>query len=55
MYIFVGHYMHRDIICKHDVMNIQYAHCGLVGPDRGVGKVSFRVNWPATGIPTRRL
>jgi len=22
-----------DIMCKHDVMNIQHAHCGLVGPD----------------------
>jgi len=23
----------RDIMCKHDVINIQHAHCGLVGPD----------------------
>jgi len=29
----------RDIMCKHDVMNIQHAHCGLVGPDRGAQKV----------------
>jgi len=26
-------------MCKHDVMNIQQAHCGLVGPDRGDRKV----------------
>ena len=25
----------RDIVCKHDVMNIQHARCGLVGPDHG--------------------
>ena len=23
----------RDIVCKRDVINIQHAHCGLVGPD----------------------
>ena len=23
----------RDIMCKHDVINIQRAHCSLVGPD----------------------
>ena len=22
-----------DITCKRDVINILYAHCGLVGPD----------------------
>ena len=27
------HYICRDITCKHDVMNIQHAHCGPVGPD----------------------
>jgi len=32
-------YIRRDIMCKHDVMNIQHAHCGIVGPDRGVRKV----------------
>jgi len=32
-------YIRRDIMCKHDVMNIQHAHCGLVGPDRGARKV----------------
>jgi len=26
-------YIGRDIICEHDVMNIQHAHCGPVGPD----------------------
>jgi len=28
-------YIRRDIMCKNDVMNIQHAHCGLVGPDSG--------------------
>ena len=26
-------YLCRDIMCKHDVINIQHAHCGLVGPN----------------------
>ena len=26
-------YVHRDIMCKRDVINIQHTHCGLVGPD----------------------
>ena len=26
-------------MCKHDVMNIQHVHCGLVGPDCGARKV----------------
>ena len=26
-------YIHRDIMCKRDVINIQHTHCGLVGPD----------------------
>ena len=26
-------YTRMDITCKHDVMNIQHAHCGLVGFD----------------------
>ena len=29
-------YIRRDIVCimcRHDVINIQHAHCGLVGPD----------------------
>jgi len=28
-----------DIMCIHDVMNIQHVHCGLVGSDRGARKV----------------
>jgi len=48
-------YIRRDIKCKHDVMNIQHAHCGLVGSDRGTRKVGPWVHWPATGIHTRRL
>jgi len=24
-------YIRKDIMCKHDVMNIQHADCGLVG------------------------
>ena len=35
----VAVYVGRDITCKHDVVNIQHAHCGLVGPDRGARKV----------------
>jgi len=27
-------YIRRDIMCKHDVINIQHAHCGRVGSDR---------------------
>jgi len=30
---FSCHCIRRDIMCKHGVMNIQHAHCGLVGPD----------------------
>jgi len=26
-------HIRRDIMCKHDVINIQHAHCGLVGSD----------------------
>ena len=26
-------------MCKHDAMNIQHAHCDVVGPDRGARKV----------------
>ena len=26
-------YLCRDIMCKHDVINIQHVHCGLVGPN----------------------
>ena len=26
-------YIRKDIMCKHDVINIQHAHCDLVGPD----------------------
>ena len=26
-------YTRVDITCKHDVINIQHAHCGLVGHD----------------------
>jgi len=26
-------YIRMDIVCKHDVMNIQHTHYGLVGPD----------------------
>jgi len=25
--------VHRDNTCKHDVINIQHAYCGLVGSD----------------------
>jgi len=32
-------YIRRDIMCKHDVMNIQHTHFGLVDPDRGARKV----------------
>jgi len=32
-------YIRTDIMCNNDVMNIQHAHCGLVGPDRGARKV----------------
>jgi len=28
-----------DIMCKHDVMNIQHAHCGLAGRDSSARKV----------------
>ena len=35
------------IMCKHDVMNIQHARCGLVGPDC---KNSPERPLPATGI-----
>jgi len=26
-------YIRMDITCKHDFINIQHTHCGLVGPD----------------------
>ena len=32
-------YINRDIMCKHDVMAIQHAHCDLVGHDPGARKV----------------
>jgi len=32
-------YICRDIMCIHDVMNIQHTHCGLVGRDPGARKV----------------
>jgi len=32
-------YICRAIMCKHDVIHIQHAHCGLIGPDRGARKV----------------
>jgi len=38
-----------DIIYKHYVINIQHAHCGLVGPDC---KSSLGHLLPATGIST---
>ena len=41
-----------DITCKHDVIDIQHDHCGLVGSDC---KKYFRERpLPATGIPTRQ-
>ena len=45
---FLCRYIRRDIMCKHDVINSQHAHCGLVTtltascPERPL---------PATGIP----
>ena len=40
-------------MCKHDVVNIQHVHCGLVGPERGTRKVGTCVNrLPIMGIPT---
>jgi len=48
-------FIRRDIMCKHVAMNIQHAHCGLVGQDHGARKVNPLVRWSATGIPTRRL
>ena len=27
-------YICRNIMCKHDIINIQHVHCGLVGPGR---------------------
>jgi len=30
---FSCHYIRMDIMCKHDVINIQHTLCGLVGPD----------------------
>jgi len=34
IYIYIYIYsICRDIICEHDVINIQHAHYGLVGPD----------------------
>ena len=26
-------YIRRDIVCKHDIISVQHAHCGLVGLD----------------------
>jgi len=37
-------YMRTDIMCKHDIMNIQHAHCGLVGPDRAVSVSALACN-----------
>ena len=44
-------------MCIHHVMNIQHAHCSLVGPDHSTWKVGPQVwvHWPTMGIPTRRL
>jgi len=54
-----GRYCKRtSFSCRtHDVMNIQHAHFGLVGPGSRARKVGLWVwvHWPATGIPTRRL
>jgi len=30
---FSCHYICKDILCKHDIINIQHAYCSLVGPD----------------------
>jgi len=44
-------------MCIHHVMNIQHAHCSLVGPDHSTWKVGPQVwvHWPTVGIPTCRL
>ena len=39
-------------MCRHDVVNIQHAHCGLVGP---TAKRSRECLLPATGITTQAL
>ena len=38
---FPHRYIRREITYKHDVMNIQPAHCSLVGPDCGTWKVGL--------------
>jgi len=37
-------------MCKHDAMNIQHAHCSLVGPDRGARKVGPCVSQLARNV-----
>jgi len=39
-------------MCKHDVINIQHAHCGLVGL---TARSSSKRPLPATGIRTRQV
>jgi len=44
-----------SIMCKHDVISIQQAHCGLVGPDCNKSRASAACNgYYYAPIPTLR-
>ena len=48
---FLCRYIRRDIMCKHDIINIQHSHCSLVGP---TAESSPERPLPETGIFTRQ-
>jgi len=51
---FYCRYIRTDITCKHDVMNIQQARCGLVAAMTAGSSPDPERPLPATGIPTRQ-